>query len=146
MYPRLTDDWDEQVGAIDTGARRLAELPQEARQAALNAIHAAVTEHVRVVPDDLLAKAAVAFADDLYKAACGIDRWDDALDVYLAASAGTMSARLTERGLHLTVPRRQCLARPDEAVAPAASLVPSGRLRIRVPRGRRVSARRARRT
>jgi hypothetical protein len=101
MYPRLTDYWDEQAGAIDTGARRLAELPQEARQAALNAIRAAVTEHVRVVPDDLLAKGAVAFADDLYKAVCGIDRWDDALDVYLAASAGTMSARLTERGLHL---------------------------------------------
>lgn len=101
MYPRLTDYWDEQAGAIDTGAQRLAELPPDARQAALNAIHAAVTEHVRVVPDDLLAQAAVAFADDLYKAACGIDRWDDALDDYLAASAATMSARLTERGLYL---------------------------------------------
>lgn len=101
MYPRLTDYWDEQVGAIDTGARRLAELSEDAGRAALHAISAAVTEHVRVVPDDLLAKVAVSFADDLYKAACGIDRWDEALDSYLASSAGTMSARLTERGLHL---------------------------------------------
>lgn len=101
MYPRLTDYWDEQVRAIDTGARRLADLSEDTGQAALDAIHAAVTEHVRVVPDDLLAKVAVSFADDLYKAACGIDRWDDSLDDYLAASAGTMSAHLTERGLHL---------------------------------------------
>lgn len=43
----------------------------------------------------------VAFADDLYKAACGIDRWDDALEDYLAASAGTMTARLGERGFHV---------------------------------------------
>lgn len=143
MYPRLTDYWDEQVGAIDTGAQRLAELPQDARQAALSAIQAAVTEHVRVVPDDLLAQAAVAFADDLYKAACGIDRWDDALDDYLAASAATMSARLTERGLHLQYlvdNAWQDLTKPLHLLPQwyqAAGFVYASR-------GRRVSARRAR--
>jgi hypothetical protein len=101
MYPRLTDYWDEQARAVDVGAQRLREVPADARQTALDAIHEAVAEHVRVVPDDLLATAAVAFADDLYKAACGIDRWDDALDGYLTASAGTMSTLLTERGFHL---------------------------------------------
>jgi len=101
MYPRITDYWDEQVGAIDSAAHRLGELPPDARRAALGAIEAAVAEHARVLSDGLLAQVAVAFADDLYKAACGITRWDDALGEYLTASAGTMCGQLTARGLHL---------------------------------------------
>lgn len=101
MYPRITDYWDERVGAIDAGAQRLANLPADVRPAALGAIETAVTEHVRVISDDLLAQVAVSFADDLYKAACGITRWDDALGGYLNASAATMCGQLTLRGFYL---------------------------------------------
>lgn len=101
MYPRITDFWDEQVGAIDSAAQRLAALPPDGRRAALGAIEAAVAEHARVLSDGLLAQVAVAFADDLYKAACGITRWDDALGEYLTASAATMCDQLAGRGLYL---------------------------------------------
>lgn len=101
MHSRITDYWDEQVHAIDVGARRLERLPGAARAEALGAIQSAVIEHVRVMPDELLAQAAIPFADDLYKAACAIDRWDETLEGYIKASAGTMSSLLAERGMQV---------------------------------------------
>ena len=101
MLVKVSDYWDEQVRAIDTAARRLGSRSESDRTADLEAIAAAVTEHVRVLPDKTLAIAALTFIEDLYKAACRIDRWDDSLQVYLAASAGTMSRLLSERGLRI---------------------------------------------
>jgi len=100
MHARLTDYWDEQVRAVDAAARRLQALSGP-RRSALEAITAAVTEHVRALPDEMLARAAVPFADDLYQAACSTDRWDDALADYLGASAGTMSRLLDARGFRI---------------------------------------------
>lgn len=101
MLPRITDYWDEQLRAVDAGARRLEAVPAAEREAAVEAICASVREHVRVLPDDLFVQAAIAVADDLYRAACATDRWDNAIRDYLTASAGTFAGELSRRGYRL---------------------------------------------
>ena len=103
MLPKLTDYWDysSTTRAVDGLATRLASLSEEEKKAALMESGAAVQEHVRVFPDKLLATAAVAVADDLYKAACWIDRWDSDLEAYLKATAAAFWASFSARGLTL---------------------------------------------
>jgi hypothetical protein len=98
-YPTVTDYWDQQRGAIDDAGKRLEKLSADRRRDALEEIAAAVTEHVRALPDELILAVAVAVADDLYKAASSTDRWDDSLRTYLEASAGVFFSRLANRGL-----------------------------------------------
>jgi hypothetical protein len=98
MLPKITDYWDDRVRAIDTASSSIGALGAAPRAAALQDIRAAVTEHVRVLPDEMLVRAAVPIIDDLYRAACSTDRWDDALADYLEASAGTFTRLLLERG------------------------------------------------
>ncbi len=101
MHPRLTDYWDQQVGAIDAGARRLSALDGAERHSALDDIGASVVRHVEAMADEVLAQACIPVIDDLYKAACAIDRWDVSLDEYLTASAGTFADLLQQRGLEI---------------------------------------------
>lgn len=53
---------------------------------------------VQVLDDAVLLDSAMVVADDLYKSACTIDRWDESLSTYLAASVGTFFRLLGERG------------------------------------------------
>jgi hypothetical protein len=102
MWPRVTDYWDSTTGAIDVLAKELASLstPKE-RESALTELAAAVREHVRVLPDKVLITAAVAAADDLYKGACWIDRWDSDLAAFLQATAAVFWSSVSERGFTL---------------------------------------------
>jgi hypothetical protein len=101
MRPKVTDYWDQNVGAIDAASRRLELLDDSTRSSELKAIAAAVAEHVRVLPNDLIPQAAAVIADDLYKAACTTDRWDSNVEKYLDASAGTLAAELAGRGFRI---------------------------------------------
>jgi hypothetical protein len=98
MLPKITDYWDERVHAIDTAAAELLELGDPERDRAVSEISEAVLEHVRVLPDETLLRAAVPILDDLYKAACAIGRWDAELGSYLDATAGTFLALMKDRG------------------------------------------------
>ena len=65
MFRRITDYWNPHVGAIEAAGHRLEHLDEPARQAALGEIRDAVTEHVRVLDDEMLLRAACIFAEDL---------------------------------------------------------------------------------
>ena len=56
---------------------------------------------MNVLDDELFLSAAAAAADDLYKAACAIDRWDEGIGDYLAASSETLWRLFSERGFTL---------------------------------------------
>ncbi len=66
-----------------------------------NMIRAAVTEHVRVLPDRWLHWAAFIAAEDLYRTANAITAWTSSVADYLACSAGTFFRILSQRGCHL---------------------------------------------
>ena len=101
MFPRITDYWDERVGAIDAAGKRLEALGKEDRAAALLEIEESIKKHEGVLNDEFLVSAAVSFVDDLYKCASNIDRWDENLLLYLNASATTFSRQLNFRGIRL---------------------------------------------
>ena len=98
MLPKITDYWDQQVEAISTMAGRLAALNSDARERALNGFVSAIARHVEAIPEPLLVSVAVVVADDLYKAACWIDRWDDSVNAYLSATAGQFWTLIADRG------------------------------------------------
>jgi hypothetical protein len=97
--PHLTDYWDERVQAVDRRARELSQVPPEDRERTLDDLRAAVEVRTLALPDELLPKAAIAIADDLYKAACASDRWDVDLGQYLGTTAARFFSVLAERGL-----------------------------------------------
>lgn len=101
MHSKLTDYWDFNVRALPAGSARLEEIPESRWPAEQAAIEAALTEQVRVVPDDLLRRAALSYADDLYKEASATNTWGGAFPVYLHSCAGTLSRLLTERGIRI---------------------------------------------
>lgn len=101
MYAKLTDYWDTRVGAIERAAERLEALEEAGRAAALSEIEAAVTRHVEAMSDDWLIHVCLPFADDLYKAANWMGWWNADLEDYLAASAGTFSRLLADRGIQI---------------------------------------------
>jgi hypothetical protein len=98
MLPKLTDYWDSSTRAIDICARQLGELSLDQKVIASRELSAAVSEHMRVLPDKLLVQAAIPIMDDLYKTSCWIDRWDANLAVYLDATAGVFVSTFAERG------------------------------------------------
>ena len=99
MKPRLTDYWDQRFSVIDTAASEIESLDAQQRAIALEDIARCVTRHVDVLHGHTLLKASMAVTDDLYKAAVAIDRWDEHLEAYLSASAGTLSGLLSQRGV-----------------------------------------------
>ena len=101
MYAKIVDYWDTRVGAIGRGGERLRALDDAGREAALSEIEAAVARHVEAMSDDWLIHTSVPFADDLYKAANWMGWWDDEMDQYLTASAGTFSRLLADRGIQI---------------------------------------------
>jgi hypothetical protein len=101
MLNRVTDYWDQRVGAIYTHAQRLGRLSPSDRQDALAEIAAAVARHAEALNDELLAKVAFVMADDLYKAVCALTHWDNSIAEYLQASAGTFCNALAKRGFLL---------------------------------------------
>lgn len=101
MHPRITDYWDERVGAIDAAGKRLDALSEEDREVALKEIAESVKRHEGVLNDEFLVSAAVSFVDDLYKSASNIDRWDQSLLLYLNASATTFARQLNHRGIRI---------------------------------------------
>jgi non-ribosomal peptide synthetase component F len=65
MLTKITDYWDERGHTIDKAAAELQELDGRERDQAVSDISAAVREHVRVLPDETLLRAAVPVLDDL---------------------------------------------------------------------------------
>jgi hypothetical protein len=117
MLGKITDYWDSNARAIDSFAKEVGSLPPASQGATMRDLEAAVREHVRVIPAPLLPTVAMVVADDLYKAACWIDRWDDDLAGYLRASAGPFWSSFGERGyvLHQLIDNVfEDLARPLE--------------------------------
>lgn len=98
---RVTDYWDQQVQAIDRHARLLESLPPDRLSRELAAITDAVARHGSLLSDAHLAWAAVAMADDLYKAVSVLNRWDPSIGSYLQASAGCFLELLSSRGMVL---------------------------------------------
>ena len=101
MLPKITDYWDEQVKAIEHMSQAVIELAPDDRAAALGQIRANVAEHVSVLDDKWLLNAGLAAADDLYKAACWINRWHEGIADYLNASSATLGRLFAERGFTL---------------------------------------------
>jgi hypothetical protein len=101
MYPKLTDYWDFNVRALPAGAGRLDQKAESEWPAEQAMIESALTEHVRAVPDELLRKAALSYADDLYKEASASTTWGGGFPVYLHTCAGTLSRLFTERGIRI---------------------------------------------
>ena len=97
MLPRITDYWDQRVRAIDRLSRALRAMPSD-NLAKVTLLQAAIVRHVGLLTDQDLIMAAVAMADDLYKAADESSYWDGALEQYLTASAGTFFGALSSRG------------------------------------------------
>jgi hypothetical protein len=101
MLPKISDYWDTAKNAIPRLAAELeAQSPTAAKETAA-AIRDAVTEHLRVLPDEWLPRVAFVVAEDLYRAASTITAWDDSVADYLACSAGTFFALLSMRGYRL---------------------------------------------
>ena len=98
MLRRITDYWDQRVRAIDRLSRALRAIPSSDYLAKVTSLQAAIVRHVGVLTDQHLIMAAVALADDLYKAADESSYWDEALEQYLTASAGTFFGALSSRG------------------------------------------------
>lgn len=99
MHRKITDYWDSATREPESAADRLDQLDDSGRARALTEIADAVTEHLRVLPDDVMLQAAVPVIDDLYKGACYAGRWDSSLEAYLEASASTFFSGLADRGL-----------------------------------------------
>jgi hypothetical protein len=98
MLPRITDYWDQRVGAIERLSRALKAIPSSDYLATVTSLRAAIVRHVGALTDQHLLIAAVALADDLYKAADESSYWDEALEQYLTASAETFFGTLSSRG------------------------------------------------
>jgi hypothetical protein len=98
MLPKVTDYWDEQVGAIDAAVSRLAQLDATERATALGEIVRAIQRHTSALDDKTLVQASIAVTDDLYKAASRIGYWDQDVQEYLAASAGSFASAVRNRG------------------------------------------------
>ena len=98
---KLTDYWDSTTGTVQSLSEKLDTYSGQSREEALDAIRAAVREHVRVLPDKTLCLAACVVVDDLYKVASHIPAWWATTSDYLAASAGTFFPILRERGFIL---------------------------------------------
>jgi hypothetical protein len=99
MLPKITDYFDGD--RVSEAAADLGRLDALARARTLRELEAAVAEHVRVLPDELLASAMVAVADDLYRSANVVDKWDADVEDYLRSTAGTFWRAVGERGLML---------------------------------------------
>jgi len=101
MLPRLSDYWDFNIHALQRGADRYEALPESEWDAAGAQIAAALTEHFRAFPDNLLRGGAVSFVDDLYKEASATTRWGGAFPRFMYDCAGTISRLFAERGIHI---------------------------------------------
>lgn len=103
FLPKITDYWD--YDAIDHWASMLGEMDDETLSDSLDMLSAAVTEHTRVLSDELLQRVSIVIADDLYKTANTIGFWSESIEAYLRATAGVFFRLLNERGfiLHYVV-------------------------------------------
>jgi hypothetical protein len=97
MLPRVSDYFDG--AAVSKAAADLEALASSSRARTLRGFEAAVGEHVRVLDDGLLPAAMVAIADDLYRSANSIDRWNADIERYLASTASVFWRLVSERGL-----------------------------------------------
>lgn len=101
MLPKISDYWDTAKEAVPRFAAELAAQSPTAAKQTTSAIRAAVTEHVRVLSDQWLPRVAFVVAEDLYRAANTITAWNASVADYLACSAGTFFALLSQRGFRL---------------------------------------------
>jgi hypothetical protein len=97
FYSKITDYWDQQVDAIAVSAASLRALSDEQRKHALSDLDDAVLQHIAVLSSRGLINAAIAMADDLYKAASADLVWDDATESYLRMTAEPLAHALAER-------------------------------------------------
>ena len=117
MLPKITDYWDTVQDGIPRSAVELSTLSARAAKKTTAATRAAVTEHLRVLPDKTLLHAAFVVADDLYRAASTIAFWNTSVDDYLKCSAATFFGLFSQRGykLHYVVDNSfEDLQRPTE--------------------------------
>lgn len=99
FLPKITDYFD--YGAIDHWASLLHKMSSEALSNCVGDLGDAVTEHTRVLSDELLQRVAFVIADDLYKTANTINLWSDSVETYLRATAGVFFDLLDQRGFRL---------------------------------------------
>lgn len=90
MLPRITDYWDSRSEALEAHLQAVAGADPDARVVMLESIRAAVTEHVRVLPDRTLLTALATVADDLLKVGNRLQAVDGTFGDYLDASAGVL--------------------------------------------------------
>jgi len=91
--PNIFEYWEYRTNAIFEFSEGLRDLSEMERGIALSQIESAVTYAVAQLSDEELLRAAVPFVDDLYKSAASANPiiWDETVEQYLDASAGTMS-------------------------------------------------------
>jgi hypothetical protein len=98
MLPKLIDYWDTRTSAIHHFSRVLNAITSAEGADHVQKIESAIVRHTEALSDEQLTLAAFIVTDDLYKTAAHLSYWDDALEQYLAASAGAFFEALTNRG------------------------------------------------
>lgn len=101
ILPKTTDYWDTAKEAVLLFASQLRESSPEDARLLASEISAGVTEHVRVLTDLWLPRAAFVVAEDLYRTANTVSVWNSSVADYLACSAAVFFAALARRGLQL---------------------------------------------
>ncbi|HPA20375.1 MAG TPA: hypothetical protein PLU30_21675 [Verrucomicrobiae bacterium] len=117
VLPKISDYWDTGKDSIPRFAAALAAQSPTAAGETASAIRAAITAHVRVLPDQWLPRVAFVVAEDLYRAANAITIWTASIADYLECSAGTFFGLLSRRGycLHYVIDNSfQEMQRPTE--------------------------------
>ncbi len=129
-FSQLPDYYDDQRDRLVELPARLAHLGTDDHAIALATVRATVAGLVQAMSDELLQKAAVSVADDLYKSAARRDTWDAHAADYVGAAVGTFFTALGHRGYRLHYVAENTfpddLQRPLQAlgmIAAAAGLV-----------------------
>jgi len=99
--PNLVSYWDQRTDATARFRERLLSLRSEDRIAALEVVRKTVNDAAQSCPDKNLRKLVFVVGDDLYKSANVDGIWDEALSLYLKASAGEFFGVVQARGYRM---------------------------------------------
>jgi hypothetical protein len=98
FLPKITDYWDWTRDSIEKYSLEIMAAAPETQQLQLDAIRAAITEHVKVLlPERTLLDVLMIVVDDLYKSGNKAKISGSAFERYLEASAGTLFALAAQR-------------------------------------------------
>jgi hypothetical protein len=100
-FAHFPDYYDDQRERLVELPARLSHLGTDERAAALATVRTTVAGLVQAMSDELLQKAAISVADDLYKSAARRATWDAHAADYVGAAVGTFFAALGRRGYRM---------------------------------------------